>query len=60
MTAKTLTLGVSKKGDEKFNAGIKECFTEMEKARKRMRSGQAEIEKLKAQTRQMLAALRVA
>ena len=58
MTTKTLALGVSKSGDEKFDAGIKECFVEIDKARKRMKHGQAEIEKLKAQTRQMLAELR--
>lgn len=60
MTTKSLTLEVPKAEAAKMDAAIKECISEMERARKRMKNDQAEIDRLKAQTRAMLAQMKAA
>jgi predicted nucleic acid-binding Zn-ribbon protein len=60
MTSKSLTLEVPKNEAAKIEATLKEFAAQMERGLKRMKNDQVEIEKLKAQTRAMLAELKAA
>jgi hypothetical protein len=60
MTSKSLTLEVPKNEAAKIEATLKEFAARMERGLKRMKNDQVEIEKLKAQTRAMLAELKAA
>lgn len=60
MTTKSLTLEVPKAEAARVDAALKECLAEMERARKRMKSDQVEIDRLKAQIRTLLAQMQAA
>ena len=58
MTSKSLVLELQKSEAAKLEAALKECVSELERARKRMRIDQGEINRLKAETRAMLAQIK--
>ncbi len=60
MTTKSLTLEMPKAEAARVDAALKECLAEMERARKRMKSDLVEIDRLKAQTRALLAQMKAA
>lgn len=60
MASKTMALDIPKQEAAKIDAAIRECVTEMEHARKRMKQDQAEIDRLKAQTRALLSGMKAA
>ena len=57
---KSSTIDISQDEAEKIETAINECLEAMQKANEQMASDQAEIERLKAETRAILAKLEAA
>jgi hypothetical protein len=60
MASKTLALEMEKKDDGKLSVAVRECLNEIDRALKRMESDQAEIDRIKAETKAILKKLKAA
>ena len=60
MASKTLALEMEKKDDGKLSTAVSECLNEIDRALKRMEGDQAEIDRIKAETKAILKKLKAA
>ncbi len=60
MASKTVTLELAKKDDAKLNAAVKRCLAEIDRSLERMDQDQAEIDRMKVETKAILAKLKAA